>query len=195
VRAPVHAREIAGELERGPQHALAGGERVVDADADARVAVQRQQHQALGAGIEVVKQDPHLHAAIGGVQDLCREQASGQVVVPDVGLDIQAASGRTRRVAAQREGLHAVRDQPEPGGAGMPGRGGGDFRIQPGALGHRECRLVGQLGARRQLRAAGDQEQGTRQQATESGLHGSLNDVDGCHDPAMRARAPQAAIR
>ena len=149
MRAPVDAAEVAGEFQRGAEHPVAGRERVEYADADVRMSVQSKQDEALAACVHVVQQHAHANPAVGSVQYLRHQQPAGQVVVPDVGLDVDAAAGRARCVAAQGERLHAVGDQAEAGLAFVPGRRRCHFGVQAGIHGGGQRRLVRLVGARR----------------------------------------------
>ena len=53
-------------------------------------------------GVDVVEEQPDSDAAVGGLDDLAGEQAPGQVGVPDVILQIQAAPRTSRGKRADR---------------------------------------------------------------------------------------------
>ena len=74
----------------------------------------------LRARVEVVEQQPHPHAAVGGLEQLLREIDPGEVRVPDVGLDIEAPRRKSSALHAHDEGFRAFGDEAERGFAGMP---------------------------------------------------------------------------
>ncbi len=94
-----------------------------------------------GAGIllrdELVGDDAHLYAALGGGQQLGHQQGAGFVLAPDEGLDDDRGAGLADQVDAQQQGVVAVFQQGQPvaaiigrveqAGRGIrPGRSGGE---------------------------------------------------------------------
>ena len=110
----------------------------------------------LGARVEIVHQQPHVHAAIGGLQHLLRQEQTRGVGVPDVGLHVEAARRELRAVRANDEGFRALDHQSKAGFAGMFRLGGGQRAVErrmstPGscALTAGRPRMFGQLCAGR----------------------------------------------
>ena len=90
-------------------------------------------------GVDVVEEQPDADAAIGSLDDLFGEQAAGEIVLPVVILQVEAAFGVARSGGAQREGLDVVGQEPQPGLAGIlrqaaarsPGRARSCRRTRP----------------------------------------------------------------
>ena len=70
-----------------------------------RVLVQRDQHAIHAAGVVVVQQQSHAHAALGcGVQGF-KQQLARQVGVPDVVLHVQRALRCVRQQRSSGKGI------------------------------------------------------------------------------------------
>ncbi len=67
-----------------------------------------QQDRVIGLRADVVKQHAHPHTAVCGAQQRVGEDAPGQVVVPDVVLDIQRTLRRIGQDDACQEGIDAA---------------------------------------------------------------------------------------
>lgn len=161
VHAMVEPAEAGAEFPGPAEPAAATRHRVVQPHLDACVGIERGEGGVLAAGIEVVHEDAHAHAAIGRLQRPQGDQPASEVVVPDVGLDIEAARGRLRAVCAQRVRLRSAGNQAEAGLIGM------ERLRRLDAIGDRAMRrrrqrgLVGQRRALRQPRAR-RQDQGSK---------------------------------
>ncbi len=68
----------------------------------------REQDLVVGPCADVVQQHAHPHPAIGGAQQRVGEDAPGQVVVPDVILDIQRTLRRLGQDDACQQGIDAA---------------------------------------------------------------------------------------
>jgi hypothetical protein len=151
---------------------------------DVWMGVQSGQREVVGAGVHVVQQQAHAHAAVGRAHQFARQHPAGQVVVPDVVLHVEAALGVARRQPPQRERLDAIGDQPEPGLARMLLQSRKKRAIQRGVVRHRQGMLRRQLAAWWQARAArcGQQRQhGGQQQQVQA-----TRSRHGCHGLASR---------
>ena len=62
--------------------------------------VERGEATVLAARVEIVDQQAHAHAAIGRLQGPRGQQPPGEVVVPEVGLHIEALRGLPGRMGA-----------------------------------------------------------------------------------------------
>ena len=75
--------------------------------------------------IDVVEENAHAHAAVGSLNDFIRQQPAGQIAVPDVVHQIEAASRAARRKPARGEGVEIRRKH---GKAAFSRRARGKFR-------------------------------------------------------------------
>ena len=121
------------------------------------IAAKLAEQLVLAAGVEVVDQQAHAHAALGGIAQRAQELQADAVVGQVVVLDVERALGPLRQRQPGIEGEVAGRQQPEArfAGAGLLQAGGGEL-AEAGAdgVGHRRAR--GPLGQRRQAGAAGE---------------------------------------
>ena len=85
VHPAVEAREVGQIAQRAP---FAADEGVEQADFDIGMAVEGEQDVVQPVGIVVVKQQSHAHAAFGGSVDQVEHELAGDVVVPDVVLEV-----------------------------------------------------------------------------------------------------------
>jgi hypothetical protein len=111
VHAAVRAREVGGEVE---EPRLAHRQRVVQPDFDVPMRVEGGNRFVQPAGIRVVEQDAHAHAALRGSPHRVVQQVPGLVAVPDVVLDVERLVGGGRkqhacgkRVCRRRERVNA----------------------------------------------------------------------------------------
>ncbi|KAG1535106.1 hypothetical protein G6F50_015386 [Rhizopus delemar] len=81
--------------------------------------IERHHQRILDPGVHVVEQDAHAHAAFGRVIQRLGHQVADQVVVPDVVLQVQAASCVRGDHRAGRERIHAIAEERDAGLAGM----------------------------------------------------------------------------
>jgi hypothetical protein len=93
-----------GDADRSQQHLDATAERplavsawIEQTDGDVRVLIERQKGSIVSVGVDVIEEEPDTNAAVGGRDDLMGEKAPRQILVPDVILQIQAASRRALR--------------------------------------------------------------------------------------------------
>ena len=96
VHAPVDAPEAQDHFEPAQQRAFAAAEGVEQPDLDIRMRVDRAVVGIAPLCVDVVEQQPDTDAAIGGLDDLLGEQAAGQIVLPVVILQVEAALGISR---------------------------------------------------------------------------------------------------
>jgi hypothetical protein len=70
--------------------------------------------------MDVIEQQADLDPAIRRFDQLICEEPSCLIVMPDIGLNIQASSGDSRTLRSYRERLGAFAHQPKRGLAGVP---------------------------------------------------------------------------
>ena len=131
VHAVVHAESALHQFQRA-RDAAAVAERVVEADFNVRVPVQRHHQRVLVLGVHVVKQDAHAHTALGGVVQRLGHQVADQVVVPDVVLQVQAAACVRGDHRACGEGIHAITEERHAGLSGVCVLQRHDFLVDAG---------------------------------------------------------------
>ncbi len=119
VHAAVDAEHAQHHLHAAHQGAFARAGRVEQANLDQRMAIQGGQHRIAAMDIHVVQQQSHAYAAIGRAQQLVVQQVAGEIGVPDVVLQIQAAPGRTRGERTYRKCIDVVRQDHHAGLIGM----------------------------------------------------------------------------
>src|SRR5690606_22415660 len=150
------------------------------ADLDVRMRVQRQQRRVLARGVDVVEQHAHAHAALGRLPGLVHQQVAGEVVVPDVVLQVQAAPGLARGQGPGGERIQPVGQQDRPGLARVPRQQRLQFAVELGLPRLHRQREAGEAGGRRhqvvgQQHAAahqhGQREQAPGQDAFDALLH------------------------
>ncbi|KAG0734101.1 hypothetical protein G6F23_012706 [Rhizopus arrhizus] len=93
--------------------------RLKSADFDIGVFVHRGQHRVQARRAVVVQQQPHAHAPVGSGVQRFQQHRARHVVVPDVVLQVQAASCVRGDHRAGRERIHAIAEERDAGLAGM----------------------------------------------------------------------------
>ena len=73
--------------------------------------IERHQHCIARTRVHVIEKEPHPHAAICSEQCFASEKLTGDVAMPEVVLQIEAANGRSRTQHSKRERIGALRDQ------------------------------------------------------------------------------------
>jgi hypothetical protein len=79
-----------------------------------------------GRNAVVVEQQAHAHAAVGGLAQFFEQQGAGEIVAPDVILDVQRTLGAAHERHARGEGVERVRKRVDAGEVGMGGEFGRD---------------------------------------------------------------------
>ena len=102
-------------FDAAQQRALAAAQRIEQPDLDVGVAVERPVVGIATPGVDVVEQQPDAHAPVGGGNHLPRQKTAGQIVLPVVVLQVEAALGPARGGCPQREGFDIVGHEPQPG--------------------------------------------------------------------------------
>ena len=140
------------------------GERVEDADLDIWMRVERREVGIAILEVDVVDQDAHAHAAVGGAKQVSGEEQAGGIRIPLEVLHVETSFGQVGQHDARRERFAPAPDDREPGLArvlrGERGNFAADRRGFVGLEG-------GRLGARIVLRhrgAAADRHDGGDQQ-------------------------------
>ena len=136
VHAAVEAREVGEVLQRTP---ATQPERVEQPHLDVRVRRERRQECVETGGVVVVEQQPDAHAAIGRAAHRREQQRAGNVVAPDVVLEIERA---LRGIREQHAGSERVAPVAQLDDARLP-------RMQPRARRYRTTQAG--LGSRRRL--------------------------------------------
>ena len=160
----VHAAVDAPETRRDPHStsasvAAARGKRIEHAHLDIRMRREGGEARVFRARVHIVDQQPHLHAAIGGLEQLLCEVHPREVGVPDVSLNIETARGEPCALRANDEGFRALDHESEGGFAGTTRLASGDVSIERRVLARRKGRLLRQRRKRRQLRACRERDQ------------------------------------
>ncbi len=83
--------------------------RVEDADLNVGVRGQSADAVVLAMAGGVIQQQPHAHAAVGGLQHFVDQRTCGEAVMDDVVLDIEADLRRADHLGACGEGFGALR--------------------------------------------------------------------------------------
>ena len=90
----IEAAEIGGEVEEFGGEILADvGRRVVQTDLDIRVCIECEQILAAHLEHEVVHEEPHVNAAVGGAQEVIHRDQPDVVRGEDEVLDVDRALG------------------------------------------------------------------------------------------------------
>ena len=146
-------------VQEADEFGLANHERIEQANFDVRMRFERGQRRVERRGdAEVVQQQAHTHAAIGGFMEFFEQQGAGQVVAPDVVLDVQRALRRADQIHASRKRHMRIGERIDAGGARM--------RCKPGGDGTAEQVVVGGLRRRQRISTPCD----SRAMATRSRL-------------------------
>ena len=158
VHAPVQPLELREEGE-SPRAALR--ERVVQANLDVRVGVERGENGIESPRVQVVEQQAHAHAALRRAPQRLEEQQAGLVAVPDVVLrvDRPLRLGGEQHAGSEREpglgqrvhaGLARMGGDAGSHGEADPGSGrvGDGPRLRP-ALPRRKAGATGSHGGER----------------------------------------------
>ncbi|MNQ29430.1 hypothetical protein D3C85_427420 [compost metagenome] len=111
VHAPVQADGAQGHFHGAHPDAVAVAARIEDAHIDQRMAVEREDGRVLAPCVDIVEQYAHAHAAVGRAQQFAHQQASRDVVMPDVVLQVETAARFARAQGAQGERFQIVVDQ------------------------------------------------------------------------------------
>lgn len=124
---------------------LAQGEGIEQAHFDVGVAIERAQGLIEAGDAIVVQQQANANASFGGSEQRIEQQGAGNVVAPDVVLNIKTALGRFDQEHARGKGIAGSRQRKNAGQAGagvafaaqcLPQRGIGRFGLGEGlALG------------------------------------------------------------
>ena len=88
---------------------LRGTNGIEEPHLDVGMGVERGQRRVDAAGAVVVQQQPHPHAALGGVAQGVEQQRARRILVPDVVLDVERAVGGPRQERPRGEGIAASR--------------------------------------------------------------------------------------
>jgi len=138
------------------------------------MAVECRQRRVQPGGAQIVQQQAHAHAALGGGQQLGQQQRAGDVAAPDVVLHIQRAFGRARQQHAGGKGVVRMGQQVYAAQARVRGEFGAqcpaDQRFARG--GQRQRHRGAAPGGRRQAAACQQQPGEQRQQRAGAGVWG-----------------------
>ncbi|MCY1300449.1 hypothetical protein D9M70_500140 [compost metagenome] len=105
------------------------------------MGVKRDAHAIMNAGVDVIEQQPDTYASVGRRQNLSGQQKTGQIILPVIILQIEAAPGAPRRMRAHYQGLDTVRHERHAICVRAAGKKGHDKPIEfRTGLGHRKCR-------------------------------------------------------
>jgi hypothetical protein len=72
------------------------------------VLIERREQTVHPRGVVVIEQQPHTHTAIRGATQRIEQQAAGEIVVPDVVLQVEAAGRGIDERDARGEGVGAI---------------------------------------------------------------------------------------
>jgi len=133
VHAAVGAEGSQHQLERARDRALAHAAGIEQPELDVAMGVERQEDAVAAARVDVVDQDAHAHATVGGSDDLVRQQAAGQVASPDIVHQVEAAPRSARRERAHGEGVEVVRHHGEAVAGTASCHEGADRAVEQGA--------------------------------------------------------------
>ena len=135
VHAPIQARSVDHELaDLREDRWIARLERIEKPHLDVRMRVERVEHVLGVARIEIVHQQAHAHAAVGGGEQVLRDQTAGRVGIEDVVLQIDRTRGAIGEHDAAHQRIVVVGEQTEAGFVFMTRSGRGDIT-------RRGCRL------------------------------------------------------
>jgi len=108
VHAAVQALEV-GDVAEGLEAAVRVW--VVETNLDVGMRVEHGDDRVQPLDAVVVDQQPHAHAALGGVPELLEQQEPGDVGVPDVVLHVEGALRRARERDPGGEGVPSLRER------------------------------------------------------------------------------------
>ncbi|MNT35387.1 hypothetical protein D3C72_1714130 [compost metagenome] len=141
----------------------------------------------MDTGIDIVEQQADVNAAIRGHQDFAREQETGEIVLPVVVLQVEAAAGPAGRMRPDHEGFDVVGNQRYAVLAGAGSKQRADRPIEGGiGVGDRKCSRRISMGATTE--AAIDIEDRCAERAAD-GDNGN-NDKGQHHLPARKCLRP-----
>ena len=143
VHATVHRHRAQQHFAGPPQHAGAAARGIEQAHFDIGVGIQRGQVRILAVRGHVVQQQAHAHAAVGRAQHLVAQQVAGEVVVPDVVLQVQAAPRGACAGGTHGEGVQVVGQQRHAAAPGMRAQQGRDGAVERGGIGRGRQRMRG----------------------------------------------------
>ncbi len=95
------------------------GEGIEEADLDIGMRVERREVGVAILEVDVVDQDAHAHAAVGGAKQVSGEEQAGGIRIPLVVLHVETSFGQVRQHDARRERFAPAPDDREPGLAGV----------------------------------------------------------------------------
>ncbi len=130
VHAARGAEETQQHFQSAPERVLPRPRRVEHPYFDVLVAVEREVGGDAAVRGEVVEEESHAHAAVGCLQHLVGEEMPGQVALPDVVHEIEAAAGGARHQDSRGEGVVAVRQHEKATLVGAPGKQRGRGAIE-----------------------------------------------------------------
>ncbi|MNT23551.1 hypothetical protein D3C72_1589720 [compost metagenome] len=105
MHAPVDASETQHQLDASMQHVFPRPGGIEQPEFDIRMAVDGVEDTVGNGNAEIVEEQTHAHTAIGGGDDFAHHQPSGQVGIPHVIHEIEAAPRRPGRRHAHRKGI------------------------------------------------------------------------------------------
>jgi hypothetical protein len=115
-RLVVHPLVDAGEVgDNSEQAERSHAHGVEHPHLDIRMAVDGEQDVVGGHRAEIVEQQAHAHAAVGGAEQPLDQNLAGQVLVPDVILHIEAALRLIRQNQPRGQSIARVRKRVEAG--------------------------------------------------------------------------------
>ena len=101
-------------------------EGVEQADLDVRVGVEGRDRRVAVLEVDVVDQDAHPDATVGGAKESINQDAPGRIALPDEVLDVEGPLRQIGEDHARGEGRAAPPDEGEPGFARVLRRECGD---------------------------------------------------------------------
>ena len=117
VEPPRAPREIERARQAGPTPAREG---IEEPHLDRGMRVERREARVEAARPQVVDQQAHPHAALGGRQQAPEHEAPRRVVVEDVDLQVDRALGLLDQPDARRERVEAAAEHVEPALLAVP---------------------------------------------------------------------------
>ena len=140
------------------------GEGVEQADLDVRVRVERSDARVSILEIDVVDQDSHPDATVGGAHEVVGQDTSRGVGFPEEVLDVEGLLGEIGQDHAGRERRAPVPDDPHARFARVLRGKVSEFLADTGGLVELEGRGLGSWVVFRHGRTARDQQDGSGQQ-------------------------------